>query len=53
MQVFQKILIYIGLKKADPSDPTNFNLKMMHGINKISILMFVGAIIIVTVKLCS
>jgi hypothetical protein len=33
-------------KKPDPSKPSNFNLKMMHGINKISILMFLGAIIV-------
>jgi hypothetical protein len=33
-------------KKPDPSKPNNFNLKMMHGINKISILMFLAAIIV-------
>jgi hypothetical protein len=31
-------------------ETTNFNLKMMHGINKISIIMFLCAIIIWTVK---
>lgn len=33
-------------RKPDPSMPKNFNLKMMHGINKISILMFLAAIIV-------
>jgi hypothetical protein len=33
-------------KKPDPNMPNNFNLKMMHGINKISILMFLAAIIV-------
>lgn len=33
-------------RKKDPSRPSNINLKMMHGINKISIIMFLVAIII-------
>jgi len=32
--------------KKDPNAPSNFNLKMMHGINKISILLFLIALII-------
>lgn len=40
-------------KKPDPDKPSNFNLRMMHGINKISILMFLAAIIIWTVKRCA
>ena len=40
-------------QKPDPNRPTNFNLRMMHGINKISILMFLAAIIIWTVKRCA
>jgi hypothetical protein len=40
-------------QKPDPDKPSNFNLRMMHGINKISILMFLAAIIIWTVKRCS
>ncbi|MDX5477530.1 DUF6728 family protein [Fontibacter flavus] len=37
-------------QKPDPSKPSNFNLRMMHGINKISILMFLAAIVIWIVK---
>ncbi len=37
-------------QKPDPSKPTSFNLRMMHGINKISIVMFLIAIIIWIVK---
>ncbi|MFN3802714.1 DUF6728 family protein [Belliella pelovolcani] len=37
-------------QKPDPNKKSNFNLKMMHGINKISILMFLAAIIIWIVK---
>ncbi len=31
-------------RSKDPSRPTNFNIRMMHGINKISILVFLAAI---------
>ncbi len=37
-------------KKPDPNKPTNFNLRMMHGINKISILVFLFAVIVWTIK---
>lgn len=37
-------------QKPDPSKPTNLNLRMMHGINKISIIVFLMAIIVWTVK---
>lgn len=37
-------------KKPDPDNKPNFNLRMMHGINKISILMFLFAFIVWLVK---
>jgi hypothetical protein len=37
-------------KKPDPNAPTNINLRMMHGINKISILIFLVAVIFWTAK---
>ena len=37
-------------QKPDPNKPTNFNLRMMHGINKISILVFLFALIVWTIK---
>ncbi len=37
-------------KKSDPNKPTNFNLRMMHGINKISILMFLFALIVMLTR---
>jgi hypothetical protein len=36
--------------KPDPNKPSNFNIRMMHGINKISILIFLGAVIFWIVK---
>jgi len=37
-------------RKPDPNQKSNFNLRMMHGINKISILMFLGAVIFWIIK---
>lgn len=37
-------------KKPDPSKKSNFNLRMMHGINKISIVIFLLAVIFWIVK---
>lgn len=34
----------------DPNRHTNFNLKVMHGINKISILMFLMGVIFILIK---
>lgn len=45
-QFFQvnEVLGYF-FRKKDPSRPTNINIKMMHGINKISILVFLAGVI--------
>jgi hypothetical protein len=37
-------------RKKDPARPTNFSLKMMHGVNKLSILVFLAGIVFVLVK---
>jgi len=37
-------------RKKDPSRPTNINLKMMHGINKISIVVFLLGVIFLILK---
>ena len=37
-------------RKKDPNRPTNINLKMMHGINKLSIIIFLAAIIFLVFK---
>lgn len=36
--------------KKDPNAPSNLNLRMMHGINKISILMFLIALIVLVIR---
>ncbi|RAI90215.1 DUF6728 family protein [Algoriphagus yeomjeoni] len=37
-------------QKPDPNQKSNYNLRMMHGINKISIVVFLLAIIFWVVK---
>lgn len=37
-------------QKPDPSRPTNTNIRMMHGINRISIIMFVICLIVMIVR---
>jgi hypothetical protein len=44
-----EVLMYF-FRKKDPDRPTSFNLRMMHGINKISIIMFLVGIIFILVK---
>ena len=37
-------------RKKDPSRPNEINIRMMHGINKISIVVFLGAVIYLIIK---
>lgn len=37
-------------RKKDPNRKPNFNLRMMHGINKISMLMFLVGILFIIIK---
>lgn len=37
-------------RKKDPNRPGGFNLRMMHGVNKISMLMFLIALIVMIVR---
>lgn len=46
---FMDVLTYY-FRKPDPSRPRNFNLRAMHTINKISILLFLIALIIWIVR---
>jgi hypothetical protein len=46
---FGPVLGYF-FRKKDPNRPSSFNLKMMHGINKISIIMFLIALTVMIVR---
>ncbi|MEI9920510.1 MAG: DUF6728 family protein [Bacteroidota bacterium] len=38
-------------RKKDPNRPTNINIRMMHGVNKISIVIFLAGVIYIIFKL--
>lgn len=48
--IWKKIWSYLSFGKQG-HDKSNINLRMMHGINRISILMFLIAIIVLAVRL--
>jgi len=51
MGVLRQLAEYFYLKKRDPNQPNTQWMKYMHGINRISIFMFLAAIIIMLVRL--
>ena len=51
MGVLNQIAEYLYLKKKDPNRPHSQFVKYMHGINRISILLFLLAMIILAIKL--
>ena len=48
--VWNQIKQYLFLKKRDPSEPRNVNIFLMHGMNRISIVVFLIAIIILIIR---
>lgn len=51
MGVLNQIGEYLYLKKKDPNAPDSQWVKYMHGINRISLFMFLIGLIILAVKL--
>jgi hypothetical protein len=51
MGVLKQIAEYLYLRKPDPSRPKSDFVRYMHGINRISILLFIVALIILAYKL--
>jgi hypothetical protein len=51
MGVWKQISEYLYLSKKDPNRPTTQWTKYMHGINRISLLLFLFAMIILAIKL--
>ncbi len=49
--MWQQILAYLYIKKRDPDSPKNIDLTFMHGMNRISIFMFLIAVIVMVVRL--
>lgn len=51
MGVWRQIAEYLYLKKKDPSREDTSWIRYMHGINRISILLFLFAVIVMLVRL--
>jgi len=51
MGVWNQVAQYLYIKKKDPNTPNSPFVKYMHGINRISILLFLAGMIILVVKL--
>ena len=51
MGILRQIAEYLYLKKKDPNIPDTQWVKYMHGINRLSIILFLLAMIIIVVKL--
>lgn len=49
--IWNQVLTYLYIRKRDPNDPRNIDLTMMHGMNRISLFMFLIGIIVMIVKL--
>jgi hypothetical protein len=51
MGVFKQIAEYLYLRKKDPNRPDSSYVKYMHGINRISILLFLFAMIVMVIRM--
>ncbi len=52
MGVLRQIAEYLYIKKKDPNAPRTQWMKYMHGINRLSILLFLFALIVIFFKQC-
>lgn len=51
MGVLKQIAEYLYLRKPDPARPKSQWVKYMHGINRLSLFLFIAALIILMIKL--
>ena len=51
MGLWRQIAEYLYIRKKDPNAPNSQWIRYMHGINRISIFMFLIALIILVIKL--
>jgi len=49
--IWNQILTYFYIRKRNPDAPRNIDLKFMHGMNRISLFMFLIAVIVMIVRL--
>jgi hypothetical protein len=51
MGIWRQLQEYLYLKKRDPNAPHTPWMRYMHGINRISLFMFLVAIVVIIIKL--
>jgi len=51
MGILRQLAEYLYIKKKDPDQPRTQWMKYMHGMNRISLLMFIAAVLIIIFKL--
>ncbi|HAK12929.1 MAG TPA: hypothetical protein DCO78_14080 [Chitinophagaceae bacterium] len=51
MGILRQLAEYLYIKKRDPNEPRTQWMKYMHGMNRISLIMFLIAVIIILVRL--
>lgn len=49
--MWNQILRYFYIRKRDHNAPNNINIKFMHGMNRISLFIFLIGIIVMIVRL--
>lgn len=49
--IWNQVLTYFYIRKRDPNNPKNVDIKLMHGMNRISLFMFLVAIVVMIVRL--
>lgn len=50
MGFFRQIAEYLYIKKRDPNAKRDLNIKLMHGMNRISLLVFLASLIFILMK---
>ncbi len=51
MGIWKQLAEYLYIKKRDPNEPRTQWMKYMHGMNRISLIMFLVALLIILFKL--
>jgi len=49
--MWQQILTYFYIRKRNPNDPKDINVKLMHGMNRISLFVFLIAIVVMIIRM--
>lgn len=50
MGFLRQVAEYLYIKKRDPNAKRDTNIKLMHGMNRISLFMFLAALVFILVK---